>query len=252
MSRFPKTTITTPAPLRFCPYGGRIAIPENGTRVRMFGLLIEILANSSRLDLSGAWKSGDRIADSAISLLPNLMIGGIVFGLFIVIATAAKSIVRRFSRNHRKGQSLAILLGQVTQITVDIVGFLIALSVIAPSFQAGDLIKVLGIGSVAIGFAFQNILQNFLAGILILLQGPFTLGDHIIVTGLEGQVEDIQARATIINTADGHRVFIPNAIIFTSPVEVRDPSLIKEKEDPSKHEQPAPDQRHGEPVAVPH
>jgi small-conductance mechanosensitive channel len=48
---------------------------------------------------------------------------------------------------------------------------------VAPSFQASDLIKVLGIGSVAIGFAFQNILQNFLAGILLLLQEPFALGD---------------------------------------------------------------------------
>lgn len=57
-----------------------------------------------------------------------------------------------------------------------LIGFLIAITVIAPSFQAADLIKVLGIGTVAIGFAFQNILQNFLAGILLLLQEPFRLG----------------------------------------------------------------------------
>jgi small-conductance mechanosensitive channel len=55
---------------------------------------------------------------------------------------------------------------------VTILGFLIALSVLAPSFRAGDLIKMLGIGSVAIAFAFQNILQNFLAGILLLFRNP--------------------------------------------------------------------------------
>jgi small conductance mechanosensitive channel len=90
----------------------------------------------------------------------------------------------------------------------------------APSFQAADLIKVLGIGSVAIGFAFQNILQNFLAGILLLLQEPFRIGDLISVTGIEGNVSDIQARATIITTKEGRQVIIPNATIFTNPVAV--------------------------------
>jgi small-conductance mechanosensitive channel len=59
---------------------------------------------------------------------------------------------------------------------------------------------------VAIGFAFQNILQNFLAGILLLLQGPFQLGDFISVIGIEGTVYDIQSRATIVSTKDGRRV----------------------------------------------
>jgi small conductance mechanosensitive channel len=73
---------------------------------------------------------------------------------------------------------------------------------------------------VAIGFAFQNILQNFLAGILILLHEPFRLGDVITVNGLEGTVEDIQARANVVRTPDGHRLFIPNAVLFTNPVAV--------------------------------
>jgi small conductance mechanosensitive channel len=76
---------------------------------------------------------------------------------------------------------------------------------------------------VAIGFAFQNILQNFLAGILLLLQEPFDLGDWISVTGIEGTVEDIQTRATIVATKDGNRVMIPNAVLFTSPVSVGRP-----------------------------
>jgi small conductance mechanosensitive channel len=70
---------------------------------------------------------------------------------------------------------VGLLLGRLAQATVIVLGFLIAFSIIAPSFHAGDLIKMLGIGSVAIGFAFQNILQNFLAGILILIQARFQL-----------------------------------------------------------------------------
>ncbi len=97
-------------------------------------------------------------------------------------------------------------------------GFLVALSAVAPSFHASDLIKMLGVGSVAIGFAFQNILQNFLAGILLLFQEPFHVGDWIAVTGLEGRVEDIQARATLIVDSNSKRIVIPNAVLFTNPV----------------------------------
>jgi small-conductance mechanosensitive channel len=97
-------------------------------------------------------------------------------------------------------------------------GFLVAFSIVAPSFQAGDLIKVLGIGGVAIGFAFQNILQNFVAGLLLLWAEPFRVGDEIKLDAFEGTVEEIQARATIIKTYDERRVVIPNADLFTHSV----------------------------------
>jgi len=54
----------------------------------------------------------------------------------------------------------------------------------------------------------------------LLLQEPFEIGDWITVAGFEGKVEDIQTRATIITAADGKRVVIPNAVLFTSPVVV--------------------------------
>jgi small-conductance mechanosensitive channel len=111
-------------------------------------------------------------------------------------------------------------MARLVQTGILILGFLIALSIVAPSFQAGDLINLLGVGTVAIGFAFQNILQNFLAGILLLLQEPFQLGDFISVIGIEGTVYDIPSRATIVSARDGKRVVIPNAVLFTSPVAV--------------------------------
>lgn len=180
------------------------------------------------IDLSNAWKSGEKIINGAISLLPNMALAIVIFVLFVFLASAAKSVVRRFSQRRQRRLSLGILLGQLAHTTVSVLGFLIALSVVAPSFHASDLIKMLGIGSVAIGFAFQNILQNFLAGILLLLQEPFKLGDQISVTGLEGRVDDIQTRATIITTADGHRAVIPNAVLFTNPVVVGKASAPEE------------------------
>lgn len=175
------------------------------------------------IDFSTAWKNGSRIIDSVIALLPNLVLAVVVFILFVILASVCKSLVQRISRKRVHRPSVGLLFGQIARALVIILGFLIALSIVAPSFRAGDLIKMLGIGSVAIGFAFQNILQNFLAGILLLMQAPFEFGDWINVTGLEGRVDDIQTRATIITTKDGRRVVIPNAIIFTNAVSIGQP-----------------------------
>jgi len=172
------------------------------------------------IDLSNAWKSGSKIINYVISLLPNIVLAIGIFILFLIIASATKSIVRRVTLRRKRRQSLGILLGQLAYIAMTIFGVLIAISAVAPSFHASDLIGMLGIGSVAIGFAFQNILQNFLAGILLLMQEPFEIGDWIAVTGFEGKVDDIQTRATIIATADGKRIVIPNAVLFTNPVVV--------------------------------
>jgi small conductance mechanosensitive channel len=172
------------------------------------------------VDFSIAWKTGVKIVNEAVALLPNILLGFLIFIAFLFIGSVAKSLTRRYVRGRRTHQAMAILFGRLVHTIIVVVGFLIAFSVIAPSFQAVDLIKLLGIGTVAIGFAFQNILQNFLAGILLLLQEPFGLGDFISVIGIEGNVSDIQARATILTTKEGRDVVIPNAIIFTNPVVV--------------------------------
>jgi small conductance mechanosensitive channel len=172
------------------------------------------------IELSNAWKSGARIINGGIALLPNFVLAIVVFALFLILASASKSLTRRFTMRRRTHRGVALLISRLVQTGIVILGFLIALSVVAPSFQAADLIKMLGIGSVAIGFAFQNILQNFLAGILLLVSEPFQLGDLISVTGIEGNVEDIQARATVVTTKDGRQVVIPNAVLFTNPVAV--------------------------------
>ena len=172
------------------------------------------------IDFSNAWKTGARIINTGIALLPNIILAIVIFLLFLVLASASKSLTRRFAVKRRTHQGATLLISRLVQTSIVVLGFLIAFSVVAPSFQAADLIKMLGIGSVAIGFAFQNILQNFLAGILLLVNEPFRLGDLISVTGIEGNVEDIQARATVVTTKEGRRVVIPNAVLFTNPVAV--------------------------------
>ena len=97
---------------------------------------------------------------------------------------------------------------------------MVAMIIAVPSFTPGKLIGALGIGSVAIGFAFKDIFQNLLSGILLLLSEPFRIGDQIISGNFEGTVEDIQIRATTIRTYDGRKVVIPNSQLYTSTMTV--------------------------------
>jgi small conductance mechanosensitive channel len=196
------------------------------------------------IDLSAAWKTGIKIINDSISLLPNLILAVVIFVIFMILASASKSFTRRFTVRWGKRQGVALLLGQIAHTTVSILGFLIAFSVVAPSFHASDLIRTLGIGSIAIGFAFQNILQNFLAGILLMINEPFQLGDWISVIGIEGDVDDIQTRATHVITKEGREVFIPNALLFTNPVAVSRRGLKEEQSDLNGERSPQLEKHH--------
>jgi small-conductance mechanosensitive channel len=81
-------------------------------------------------------------------------------------------------------------------------------------------VSVLGLSSVAIGFAYRDILQNFLSGILLLLSEPFRIGDQIKSGDFEGTVSNIETRATFITTYDGRRIVVPNSMLFVNPVTV--------------------------------
>jgi small conductance mechanosensitive channel len=154
--------------------------------------------------------------DSMIARLPALIVALAVFLLMYGLSIVISRTIRRATPRHR--QNFGIVVARLTGALILFVGLLVAFSIIAPSFQAADLIKILGIGGVAIGFAFQNILQNFLAGLLLLWSEPFRTGDEIKLDNYEGTVEQIQARATIIKTYDQREIVIPNADLFTRSV----------------------------------
>ncbi len=164
------------------------------------------------------WEAAYQMVDSFFGRLPSLIVGLVVFLLFYTLSILVSRVILRTTRRHRP--NMGVVFARLISAATILLGFLVAFSVVAPSFQAGDLIKILGISGVAIGFAFQNILQNFLAGLLLLWAEPFRIGDEIKLDPYEGTVEEIQTRATIIKTYDGRRVVIPNADLFTHSVTV--------------------------------
>jgi small-conductance mechanosensitive channel len=162
----------------------------------------------------------DAWLDGLFRLLPNIAVALVLFIVFWFVARGTGSIIRKSAR-HRDRPSLGDVASSLVRWSLTVLGFMLAVTIVAPSLSPGDLIAGLGVSSVAIGFAFKDILQNMLAGILILLRQPFAVGDQIVVSsGHEGTVERIETRATIIKTYDGRRVVIPNTDIYTDSVVV--------------------------------
>ncbi len=153
--------------------------------------------------------------------LPYIAVGVVVFLLFILLASLVRRLVRLAIEKAKFDQMIASLIGRLSYFAMLIIGFFVAAVVIFPGLTAGDLISGLGVGSVALGFAFKDVLQNLFAGFLILLYRPFQIGDQIKINDFEGTVEDISVRATNIKTYDGERVVMPNSDLYMNAVLVR-------------------------------
>lgn len=159
----------------------------------------------------------DAWLDGLFRLLPNIGVAIVVLFIFWYLAKGVGYLVLRAARK-RDRPSLAEVGSALVRWSITILGVMLAVTIVAPSLTPGDLIAGLGVSSVAIGFAFKDILQNMLAGVLILLRQPFEVGDQIVSGGHEGTVERIETRATLIKTYDGRRVVIPNSDIYTDSV----------------------------------
>lgn len=155
-----------------------------------------------------------------LGALPRLGLAAVVFVLFYLAAGRVRTVIRNLVARAGRSDNVSAVLGRLGRWGTITAGLMVALSLAAPGFGAGDLVQLAGIGSVAIGFAFRDVLQNFLAGLLILVQQPFALGDEIEVAGYEGTVRNIETRATEIRTFDGRKVMIPNGEVYTSSVTV--------------------------------
>jgi len=151
--------------------------------------------------------------------LPNI-VGGLLVVLVAWFAGRLIAAAVRRAFDHKGYVDLGGVLASLGFGLVVFAAVLVASVIVFPSVKPATIISSLGIGSVAIGFAFKDILQNLLAGILLLINRPYRRGDQIVVKDFEGTVEHIQSRATLIKTYDGRRVIIPNSDVYTSPVVV--------------------------------
>ncbi len=155
-----------------------------------------------------------------VERVPYFMAAIVVLVIFWLLSIAFKKAVHKILGRRSHHQNLVKVFQRVGGALIFFIGFMIAMVIAIPGFTPAKLIGALGIGSVAIGFAFKDIFQNLLSGILLLLSEPFRIGDQIVSGDYEGTVEDIKIRATTIKTYDGRQVVIPNSDLYTSVLTV--------------------------------
>ncbi len=155
------------------------------------------------------------------SVLPQLVLS-IVFIIFLwVIVRIIQSVVPKALRRARMRRALVDVIMMLITVGIWLFGMLIAVTIAFPTITPGKALTALGVGGVAIGFAFKDVFENFLAGILLLMREPFSVDDYIECEGIEGQVEEITIRDTHVRQTDGQLVVAPNAMFFKNPVTIR-------------------------------
>lgn len=117
---------------------------------------------------------------------------------------------RRLSAN----RFLSDLLRQLGRVAVLLVGVLLALEILDATALVGAVLGAAGVAGLAVGFAFKDLVENYIASVLLSLRQPFGPGDLVDIDGREGKVIRLTSRATILRTMDGNHLRIPNAQVF--------------------------------------
>lgn len=172
------------------------------------------------LTYQSMFDSANEIMVGFLERMPYFLAALIVILIFWLLSLVFKKIVLKLLGSRIRHQNLVKVFQRVGGALILFIGFMIAMVIALPGFTPAKLIGALGIGSVAIGFAFKDIFQNLLSGILLLISEPFRIGDQIVSGEYEGTVEDIKIRATTIRTYDGRQVVIPNSDLYTSALTV--------------------------------
>jgi small conductance mechanosensitive channel len=123
---------------------------------------------------------------------------------------------KSFLRVSRDNPFLRELARTTTRWVVLLLGVLVALEIMDATAVVGALLGTAGVLGVALGFAFKDILENYLAGILMSMRQMFSPRDHVVIDGNEGIVVAMTSRATILMTLDGNHLRLPNALVFRS------------------------------------
>lgn len=155
-----------------------------------------------------------------VRALPSIAIAIVILIVTAIIAAFAVKIADGLVGKTSLRPSLRNLIETIVKLGVWILGLLIAMIVVFPGLTVGSLVAGLGIGAVAIGFAFQDIFENFLAGVLIMVREKMRIGDVIECEGIIGKVEHITLRETHVRALSGELTVVPNSILFKNPVEI--------------------------------
>lgn len=151
-----------------------------------------------------------------VTFLPQLIAGIIIFLLGWLFSRLARRWARRIAERVEAPAEVENLIIVTVHVGTLILALTVALATMGIKVYA--LLTGLGVGGLVVGFALKDIIENLLAGVLLLIQQPFSLGDLIEVGGITGTVRRVQLRATTLQTLDNLEAVVPNRTVYTSTI----------------------------------
>lgn len=163
------------------------------------------------------WRRLEELGWAVVARLPLLVIALLIVALFGALG-AKIATWGGPSWLHARNPLLRNIVGKALQAAVVLAGILVALDLLEATALVGAIAGTAGLAGLALGFAFKDIVENYLAGILLALRQPFAANDHVIVGEHEGMVVRLTPREAILMTLEGNHVRVPNALIFRSAI----------------------------------
>lgn len=160
--------------------------------------------------------AADRVGAKAERLLGYLPLVPVALGVLLIAAFLAWLIGKMewaLDRLIRNPFLRGIVLRAI-QVGVLLAGVLVALEILDAVALIGGVLGAAGVVGLAIGFAFRDLVENYIASVLLSLRQPFRPKDHVVIDGHEGLVTSMNTRTTVLTTFDGNIVRIPNAVVF--------------------------------------
>ena len=172
---------------------------------------MEKLLQDSLLNLQGYY-------DEVVEFLPKILIAAIVFSILFTIANRGQRFFTARLSQRMDDPLLANFLGRILKIFIVLVAFMISLKILGLGDIAAGLFAGASFSAIVVGFAFKDIGENFLAGIILAFNRPFRVGDTVELNGMTGQVVALNMRTSHLKTFDGKDLYIPNANVVKNPV----------------------------------
>jgi small-conductance mechanosensitive channel len=150
--------------------------------------------------------------DLLVSFLIGIVIALAIIMLALVIGRLARAATLRALGRTRADPSTRLLIGRAVFVGVMVIGSLAALGALGVPWPT--VVALAGVLGLAASLALQDVLKNFVAGVYLLVERPFRIGESIKVKEFSGAVETIDVRTTVLRTPEGDAVMVPNAILF--------------------------------------
>lgn len=173
---------------------------------------IELATEFSRL-MAPALRRSRAFVSEFIAFLPLLGVALVI----VVVFTLAARVLSGWDGLWDRVVRNALLRGYARTgagLFVAVIGVLLALELLDATALVGAVLGTAGVAGLALGFAFKDTVENYIAGVLLSLRQPFRPNDHILVDGIEGRVLRLTSRAVVLITFDGNHARIPNARVF--------------------------------------